>query len=338
MSKPKILITGIAGLVGSRLAEYLCKTNKYDVYGIDDFSGGLEDNLNKLYKFNNFTFRKIDCNDIKNLQEVFEFNKFDYVYLLHAWAAEGCSLFVPQYNYQQNFNSAVNVITNCINFNVKKVIFTSSMAIYGDSDTPFYETTAPNPKDFYALAKIGIEDHLKICKDVFDLNYSIVRAHNIIGRGQNIFDKYRNVIGIWIRQVLNNEPITIFGDGLQKRAFSDIQFCLEPFEKLMSSDFDGRIFNLGADKFYTILDAAQILKKVANKFGYNVEIKHLEERKEVKEAYCNHNLAKNLLNFVDNTDLEKTIYEMFTWAKNLKNQNVKKIDYEITKELPKSWL
>jgi UDP-glucose 4-epimerase len=163
-----------------------------------------------------------------------------------------------------------------------------------------------------------------------------VRPHNVIGIYQNIWDRYRNVIGIWIRKVLAGEPLTIYGDGTQVRAFSDISFYMEPFEKLMFNH-DGEIFNIGADKEYSINQVADILIKVSKEFGYNPEKIYLEKRDEVHIAYSDHTKAKNLLNFKDNTDLEKTVREMFTWASKIPPKNVKYANYEIEKNLYSYW-
>ena len=326
----KILITGCAGLLGSHMAEYLLEQG-YEVHGIDNLSGGYVENIPE-----GVVFHVGDLSDIKWLSRVFKKVKPDYVYHFAAYAAEGLSPFVRNFNYQNNLICSINVINECIKNDVKKIIFTSSMAVYGKGDPPFKETDQPRPEDPYGISKYAVEMDLKQAYSQFGLNYSIIRPHNVIGIRQNIWDKYRNVIGIWIRRVLKGESIIIFGDGKQKRAFSDIKFCLEPMERLMT-ETNGQIFNLGSDKEYTLNEVAEILKKVAQEYGLTPEIEHLEARHEVKFAYSDHTKAKSILGFRDVTNLEETIRQMLIWAIKQPNREVKQMPYEINKGMYSYW-
>jgi len=326
----KILITGIAGLIGSNLAKYLLE-KKYSVIGIDDLSGGYIDFIPKEAKFYN-----INLLEEEKLKNIFFLEKPDIVFHLAAYAAEGLSPYIRKYNYENNVISSINLINCCINNNVKKIIFTSSMAVYGVGNPPFLEEQLPSPIDPYGIAKYSVEQDLKEAYNKFGLNYTIIRPHNVIGINQNIWDRYRNVIGIWIRKILNNQPISIYGDGLQTRAFSDIKFYMEPFEKTIFN-FNDHIFNIGADKYYKIIEAANILKSISNKKGFNPEIVHYEQRTEVKHAFCDHTKAKKYLNFKDETDIEKTFEQMFNWALTQPNRQVKYMNYEIEKNLYSFW-
>jgi len=194
----------------------------------------------------------------------------------------------------------------------------------------------PTPEDPYGIAKYSVEQDLKCANKHFGLDYNIIRPHNVIGIYQNIWDRYRNVIGIWIRKVLNGEPITIFGDGSQVRAFSDIKYYMKPFEKIMQSDC-GEIFNLGADKYYTILEVATIVQNIGRQFGYNPEIVFLEKREEVHTAYCSHDKANHVLGFEDKTNVTDTIVDMFKWAISQPNRTVHNFSYEIEKNLYSFW-
>src|SRR3990167_9555845 len=224
MEKNKVLITGISGLIGSHMAEYLVSKG-YDVSGIDNLSGGYKENVPLEVNFWNG-----DLGDKRFIAQVFKKNKPDYVYHFAAYAAEGLSPFIRNFNYQNNLVCSASVINECIKNDVKKIIFTSSMAVYGEGKPPFKETDIPHPIDPYGISKYAVELDLECAYSQFGLNYTIVRPHNVIGIRQNIWDKYRNVMGIWIRRVLRGESICIFGDGTQERAFSDIKFCLEPFD------------------------------------------------------------------------------------------------------------
>ena len=326
----KILITGVAGLIGSNLSKHFLQ-NKYEIIGIDDLSGGYRDFIPNEVKFYNFNLL-----DSKKVDEVFKIEKPDYVYHLAAYAAEGLSPYIRKYNYENNIICSINIINACINYGVKKIIFTSSMAVYGEQEPPFIESLTPTPVDPYGIAKYAVEQDLREAYQKFNLNYTIVRPHNVIGVNQNIWDRYRNVIGIWIRRIINNQSITIYGDGLQTRAFSDIKFYMKPFEKLMF-EYSNDIFNIGADKEFKIIDVAKILQKIAFKHGFESEIEYFEPRTEVKHAFCNHNKAKQLLDFKDETNIEKTIEEMFLWAVKQPTREVKNMDYEIEKNMYSFW-
>jgi UDP-glucose 4-epimerase len=326
----KVLITGAAGLLGANFSRHLLNKG-YKVVGIDDLSGGYEDSVPS-----EMTFYKQDLSNRKAVEEIFSSEKPDYVFHFAAYAAEGLSPFIRNYNYTNNILSSANVINACINNEIKKVVFTSSMAVYGVGNPPFTESQLPTPEDPYGIAKYAVEMDLKLAHEMFGLKYSIVRPHNVVGIYQNIWDRYRNVIGIWIRKVLAGEPLTIFGDGTQIRAFSDIKFYMDPFEKLMTAH-DGEIFNIGADKHYTINEAAEAVINVAKELGINATKVHLEPRNEVHTAYCDHTKAHKLLGFKDNTDLHETIMKMFKWAQEQPNRPMKNMDYEIEKNMYSFW-
>ncbi len=334
MKRIKVLITGAAGLLGTHLSTYLLDKG-YDVIGIDNLFGGYLDYIDKRL-IKNKKFYKKDLLDTKSLEKVFVKHKPDYVYHFAAYAALGLSPFIRNFNYSNNILCSVNVINNCIKYNVKKLIFSSSMDVYGEGKPPYTEDQVPAPTDPYGIAKYAVEMDLKQAFEQFGLRYNIVRPHNIIGIKQNIWDKYRNVIGIWIRKILAGETITVFGDGKQKRAFSDIKYYLEPFEKLMDRA-DNEIFNIGADKEYSINDMAKITQKIANEFGYKPKIEYLESRNEVKEAFCNHDKAKKILGFKDQTKIDSCIREMLAWAIKQPVRKTKKMKCEIEKNLYSFW-
>lgn len=329
-NKKKILITGVAGLIGNNISRYLLNDD-YDVYGIDNLSGGYEELIDKRVKF-----IKVDLLDSDSLTQIFNEIKPDYVLHFAAYAAEGLSPFIRNFNYKNNILCSVNIINQCVNHKVKKIIFTSSMAVYGHLPAPFIESMTPCPADPYGISKYCVELDLKQAYEQFGLKYAILRPHNVIGLYQNIWDKYRNVLGIWIREILNGNDICIFGDGTQTRAFSDVKFMYDPIIKLLYN-YDNEIFNVGSDKYYTINDAANILVKIVNKYGYNPKIKYVEKRHEVLHAYSDHTKTKKLLNSNDETDLEKTMNDMFIWAKDQPNRTVAKFNYEIERNIYDSW-
>ena len=326
----KVLITGVAGLLGANFSRYLLSKG-HEVVGVDDLSGGYADSVDSRVKF-----YEVDLTDLTKTTEVFSREKPDYVFHFAAYAAEGLSPFIRNYNYRNNVLASANVINNCVNHDVKKVVFTSSMAVYGVGKPPFTEDQLPTPEDPYGIAKYAIEMDLKLAHEMFGLRYNIVRPHNVVGIYQNIWDRYRNVIGIWIRKALVGEPLTIFGDGTQTRAFSDIKFYMKPFEQLMTHH-DGEIFNIGADKHFTINEACDLVIDVAKEFGIEATKIHLEKRNEVHTAYCDHTKARELLSFDDQTNLRDTVKEMFAWAMKQPNRPTKNMQYEIEKNMYSFW-
>ena len=327
----KIFVTGCAGLLGANYTRHLL-ANGHHVVGIDDLSGGYKA---FVAKGENFEFRKFNLERRKKVVELFEEHNPDVLVHFAAYAAEGLSPFIRNYNYRNNLICSANLINECINHKTK-MIFTSSMAVYGGQQTPFTEDKQPQPIDPYGVAKYAVECDLKMAQEQFGLRYNIVRPHNVLGRYQNIWDRYRNVIGIFIRKTLNGEPILVYGDGEQTRAFSDIQYYMEPFDILLT-EHDGEIFNIGADKFFSLNQVAETVQEIGKKYGYEVPIEHGPPRHEVKHAYCDHTKAKNLLKFQDNTKLEELIEDVFVWAMKQPKRKVKDMEYEVTDGIYEYW-
>ena len=327
-----ILVTGCAGLIGNHFSRYLL-SGGYRVIGIDNFFGGYEDYLPKDV---NFQFYNICLNkDYEKLCEIYELFKPEVTYHFAAYAAEGLSPFIRRFNYENNVLASASIVNNCINYN-SKLIFSSSMAVYGCSVPPFTESLRPTPCDPHGIAKYTVEQDIENASKQFGLRYNIVRPHNVLGIYQNIWDKYRNVIGIWIRKSLDKENLIVYGDGLQTRAFSDIKYYMKPLSILMNN-FDGEIFNIGADQHFSLIETAKAVKKIAQSFDLDISIEHAEAREEVKDAYCNHDKAKEMLGFQDDTNINKLIEEMFEWAKKQPKRELKYMKYETVKGIYSYW-
>ena len=327
----KIFVTGCAGLLGANYTRHLL-ANGHEVIGIDDLSGGYKAFVTKGEKF---SFVKLNLERRKKIVDLFEEHKPEVLVHFAAYAAEGLSPFIRNYNYRNNLICSANLINECIKHDTK-FIFTSSMAVYGEQEPPFTEDKRPQPIDPYGIAKYAVECDLKLAHEQFGLRYNIVRPHNVLGIYQNIWDKYRNVIGIFIRKTLNGQPILVYGDGEQTRAFSDIKYYMEPFDRLLT-EYDGETFNIGADKYFTLNEVAEAVQKVGKKYGYEVPIEHGEPRHEVKHAYCDHTKAKSMLQFSDGTNLDELIESMFVWAMKQPNRKVKNMEYEVTKDIYDYW-
>ena len=302
----KILITGVAGLLGSRLADWIIENvPEAEVVGMDDLSGGYIQNVNP--KVNFWQMNLVD----HPIENCFMNHNFDYVFHFAAYAAEGLSPFIRAYNYQNNLVATSRVVNNCIKYNVKRLIFTSSLAVYGHGKSTFDENDKPDPIDPYGIAKYSCEMDIKVAGEQHGLDWWIIRPHNVYGVNQNIWDKYRNVLGIWMVQHLNKEPLTIYGDGMQQRAFSYIDDTLEPMWKAaILPEASKEIINLGGIVVYTIAEANKILRDVIGE----CEVVHKEGRHEVKKCMPTWQKSVDILGFEHKTHLKEGLEEMWKWA------------------------
>lgn len=328
----KVLITGVAGLLGSRLADWIIENiPDTHVVGIDDLSGGYEENINPKVEFWNMNLVE---HPIENCLEV---HQFDYVYHFAAYAAEGLSPFIRSYNYNNNLVATSKIVTQCIKNNVKRLVFTSSMAVYGHGEGGiFHEDMLRNPIDPYGVAKMGCELDIEIANEQHGLDYCIIRPHNVYGIKQNIWDKYRNVLGIWMYQHLNGEPMSIFGDGTQTRAFSYIDDSLEPLWKAaIEPKASKEIINLGGIEEISINDANRILCDI---IGEDIEVIHHEQRHEVKHAVPTFQKSIDILGFEYKTTLREGLTTMWEWAKQQpKRKRFVWENYELEKGIYSFW-
>jgi len=327
-----VLITGVAGLLGSRLADWILENDPdVTVIGIDNFSGGYVENINSRVKFYKLDLVRDSISDL--------FQKYDIGYVFHfaAYAAEGLSPFIRAFNYDNNLKSTARIVNQCIKHDVKRLIFTSSMAVYGHGeDQAFDEKQIPAPIDPYGVAKYACEMDIKIAGEQHGLDWCIIRPHNVYGAKQNIWDKYRNVLGIWMYQHLNGKPMTIYGSGNQTRAFSYIDDSLEPlWNAAIEPRASKQIINLGGIHSVSILESNNILKNV---IGCTENTVFFEERHEVMHAVSTYQKSIDILGFKHKTDLEDGLMKMWEWAKvqPMRNQFVWPT-FELNKGLYSFW-
>ena len=276
--------------------------------GIDNFSGGYVENINSGVKFYKLDLIRDSISDL--------FQKYDIDYVFHfaAYAAEGLSPFIRGFNYDNNLKSTARILNQCIKHDVKRLIFTSSMAVYGHGeDQAFDEKQTPCPIDPYGVAKYACEMDIKIAGEQHGLDWCIIRPHNVYGAKQNIWDKYRNVLGIWMYQHLNGKPMTVFGSGNQTRAFSYIDDSLRPlWNAAIEPRASKQIINLGGIHSVSILEANNILKNV---IGCTENTVFFEKRHEVMHAISTYQKSIDILGFKHETDLEDGLMKMWEWAK-----------------------
>jgi UDP-glucose 4-epimerase len=330
--KKSVIITGVAGLLGCRMAEWILDNKpEYHVIGIDNLFGGYIENVDKRCEF----YKRDLSTD--NISDIFINNEVEYVFHFAAYAAEGLSPFMRMFNWRNNSVSTANVINQCIEHNVRRLVYTSSMSVYGHGNgkNRLDENDVPCPIDPYGVSKYACEMDIKIAGKQHGLDWCIIRPHNIYGEKQNIWDRYRNVLGIWMYQALSNKPMLIYGDGEQTRAFTYVADNLEClWDAATKKEVSHEIINLGGITPYTINEAARVLCEVT---GYD-KLEYREERYEAKWVVPTYEKSMNLLGFKGETSLKDGLANMWEWAKKQPERlSYSWNNYEINKGIYSYW-
>lgn len=325
-----ILITGVAGLVGSNIANRL--SIKHNITGVDNFIGGYKDNIP-----GNIEFIEKDCNDLT----AEDFDKIDIVIHAACTPHEGLSIFSPKTITDNTFGISMNVLKCAIQAGVKKFIFTSSMARYGTQESlPFTENMTPKPQDPYGVAKVAFEQSLRVLSEVHGISFTITVPHNIIGPGQVYTDPFRNVAGIMINRMLQGKQPIIYGNGLQMRCFSDIQDVVDPIAKIVETDVaDGEVVNLGPDQNFITIN--ELASRIARLLEFDLDPIYLPDRpKEVRFANCSADKARMLLDYNPSTPLDTTLTRMIEFVRSRGPQEFNfYLPVEIVNDLtPKTWI
>ena len=328
---PTSLVTGGAGFIGAHVTNELVKLG-HKVVVLDDLSGGFEDNVNA-----EAGFIKGSITDVALLESVFEEHGFDYVYHLAAYAAEGLSHFIRRFNYTNNLIGSVNLINLAVKHEVRCFVFTSSIAVYGALPPPMRENMTPQPEDPYGVAKYAVELDLKAAHDMFGLDSVVFRPHNVYGEYQNLGDKYRNVVGIFMNQLMQGKSLSVFGDGKQTRAFSYIGDVAPHIANSVNvPGAYNEVFNIGADREFTVLELAETIKAA---MGLTQENRYLPPRNEVLHAHADHSKAKEVFGLGEGVSLADGIQNMADWATRAGVRSSEKFGaIEIEKNMPTYWL
>ncbi len=327
----KILVTGVAGFLGSHLSEKLSSMG-HDVVGIDNMLGGYEDNIPK-----NIEFHKIDCCDFEKVKKIMK--GVQIVYHCAATAHEGLSVFSPFEITKNNYLASVSIFSAAVNEKVKRIIFCSSMARYGSQKYPFTESMKPQPVDPYAISKVAAEKVLINLCELNKIEWVIAVPHNIIGPRQKYDDPFRNVVSIMINRMLQGKAPIIYGDGKQTRCFSYIDDCLSCLIPMLDNKIvNKQIINIGPDEeFVTINKVAELCSNVT---GMNLPPIYKKDRpQEVKHAICSADKVRKLLKYKTQVSLKDGIQKTFEY---IKKRGVKPFEYHINLEInndltPDSW-
>ena len=335
-SQNSILVTGGAGFLGSHLTRSLLKDPRFDglkIVVLDDLSGGFVENVPESGRV---CFVEGSVTDHEFIDGLFQEHSFRYVFHLAAYAAEGLSHFIRRFNYMNNLIGSVNVVNASVRHSVQHFVFTSSIAVYGSGQVPMLESTQPLPEDPYGISKFAVELDLRAAHEQFGLNFTIFRPHNVYGEYQNIGDKYRNVVGIFMNRIMQGLPLPIFGDGLQQRAFSYVGDIMPP---MISAPFlaeaNCEVFNVGATTPTTVLDLAT---SVCREFQVEPNILFLAARNEVKVAWADHTKCVQVFGQSPATSMTDGLHRMATWARTVGARSSVHFEHvEITDGLPAGW-
>ena len=328
----KCLVTGGAGFMGAHVSRALLDDG-HEVVVLDDLSGGFRDNVDDRARFVEGSI----CDEAL-VHKLFASERFERVYHLAAYAAEGLSHFIKRFNYENNLIGSINLINAAVNHDVDCFVFTSSIAVYGRGQVPLTEEIKPEPEDSYGIAKYAIEQELKATHNMFGMDFIVFRPHNVFGELQNIGDRYRNVVGIFINQIMQNQPLSVFGDGEQTRAFTYVDgvaplIARAPEVKAARN----QVFNVGADVPYTILELADAVRRQMGVPDH--PLVHHEERHEVKHAWSDHSRIREVFGDAKGSDLETGLERMVAWARRVGARKSRAFsEIEIRRNLPASWL
>jgi UDP-glucose 4-epimerase len=232
-----------------------------------------------------------------------------------AYAHEGLSSFSPVLISSNNVTGSVSVFTAAIVNKVKRIVYCSSMARYGNIKIPFKEEDELKPVDPYGVSKVAAENILKILSKTHNIEYNIAVPHNIIGPKQKYDDPFRNVVSIMINLMLQKKSPIIYGDGTQKRTFSDIDDCIYCLDKLLTDpQIVSQTVNIGPDE--ECISINELYRLLSNKLKFNLEPKYLEDRpNEVKEATCSADKARKVLGYKTSVSLDESLNKIINYIK-----------------------
>ncbi len=324
------LVTGGAGFMGSHLADELLATG-HRVAVLDDLSGGERGNVPDGCEFIRGSVVERDL-----VEDLFAAHRFEVVYHLAAYAAEGLSHFIRRFNYTNNLIGSVTLLNAAVRAGTRRFVFTSSIAVYGAGQLPMTERMEPAPEDPYGIAKRAFELDLAAAGRLFGLEHVTFRPHNVYGERQNIADPYRNVVGIFINKAMRGEPMPVFGDGRQTRAFTYVGDVTPVIaEAGFRPEAAGRTFNVGCDEPVSVLELAGL---VADAFGVEPDVVHLPARHEVKHAFSDHSAVREVFGERPATPLAEGVRRMARWARRQPPREPRPFTgIELRRGLPPSW-
>lgn len=328
----KVFITGIAGFLGSHLADHFLSMG-WDVSGVDNLVGGYKSNVPTAAKFYNE-----GMDDVERLAELVR--DVDVVYHTACTAYEGLSVFSPSLINYNTMQIATNIMTAAIKSGVKRFVHCSSMARYGTQDrVPFTEDMVCKPQDPYGISKYAAELMLRNLAEIHGVHLTIAVPHNIIGPRQKYDDPFRNVASIMMNLMLQDRQPVIYGDGTQLRCFSGINDIIDCLSRFAYETYpSGEVFNIGPDEQpCTIIELAQKISQLLN-FGLN-PVYMPGRPQEVKYATCSADKIRRQFNYETKHDLDTCLREMINY---INEKGTKQFSYHLPIEIvndqtPRTW-
>jgi len=340
MELESVLVTGGAGFIGSHLCDALAATGRYNVLAMDDLSGTECKWENVKSKFVGWS--TLACENYEQVLDSYDEGDIDTLVHCAANAREGASQFQPHAVTQANLHAYMSVLSAAIQRKVKRVVLLSSMSVYGHQQTPFHEELPLAPADVYAVNKAAMETTTAILSDVHGFKYVILRPHNVFGERQALHDKFRNVAAIFMNRIMREEPLFIYGDGLQERAFSYIEDTIPAMVAAIENveSLHGQTFNVGGMQEITVNELA---KKVKAAMGvdesYTTEY-HIDRPCEVKRAFSTYTKSVDQLGYREEYGWEQGLTRMAKWAleRGMSAWHTERPLEIINAKTPKPWL
>ncbi len=325
----RALVTGGAGFLGSHVVESLLGAG-CAVVVLDDLSAGSPDQVPAAARLEAGSILDQDL-----VARLFHEQQFDYVYHLAAFAAENLSHHVRRLNYQVNVLGTANLINEAVRHRVRTFVFASTAGVYGSRNGLLSESDTPRPEDPYAIAKYAMELDLQAASSYFGLPFVAFRLHNVYGERQDLSDRYRNVVGIHLRQALAGEPLTIFGDGRQLRHFTYVKDIAAPIATcVLQPRALGRVINIGSAQPRSVLELSRL---VAGALGVAWNVSHEPPRPEARQILLDHSLAREIFGPLPQTSLENGVVATARWARANYREVRSSAEVEVAAGLPPAW-
>jgi UDP-glucose 4-epimerase len=340
----RIMVTGNAGFIGSHVTEGLLQQG-HEVIGIDDLSGGSRYNIVNVPGMKPIKFFQADLSNYADMEEIFASQRPEIVYHCAANAREGASYYDPHHIMRTNISATVTTAELAIRYGLQRMIFLSSMAVYGKGKLPFDEKLRPQPVDIYGVMKAASESLLQMLSDAHKFDLLIIRPHNVFGPRQCLSDRYRNVVAIFMNCLMRGEPMTIYGTE-HKRAFSYIEDSLPCLLKAVELEKpNSEVINLGGKD---VVNISQLALEVAKHFPDEIDIFHkgstpiheLPARYgEVEIAYSTFKKSEDILGYREDVGWQRGVEIMAEWAHQQGPQEWKQEPLAIpTEAIPEPWV
>lgn len=294
----KALVSGCAGFIGSNLVDELIAQG-YEVFGVDNFSTGKAENINPKCRFT-----ELDLCDRSTLEDYVSRIRPEYVFHLAALACIQPSIEDPIKWNDNNANATLNLLWACKEAGVKKVVYSGSSSAYGDNELPYVETQIAAPKNPYALSKYVGEKWCQLFSDLYELDVTVLRYFNVYGLRMIQESGYATVIGIFLNQKHEGQPLTIVGDGTQRRDFAYVKDVVAA--NILASKRKGfGLYNIGTGESYSVREVADIIEPDQTKRQWG-----LIRQAEVMEARADNSRARRELGWEPKYDLERGLSEL----------------------------